>query len=59
MTSMSAEELSRQLRLLKVDLKERSKETLVGSERLVKEFANLCLPVETEVIIYFFLITIL
>ena len=49
---MNAEELSRQLQLLKLDLKDRSKETLVGSERLVKEFANLSLPIETEVSIF-------
>jgi len=47
---MNAEELSRQLQLLKLDLKDRSKETLVGSERLVKEFANLSLPIETEIL---------
>ena len=52
MTSMNAEELSRQLQLLKLDLKDRSKETLVGSERLVKEFASLSLPIETEVNIF-------
>jgi hypothetical protein len=48
-TALTADQLSHQLQALKLDLQARDAKELVSAEKVCTEFANLNLPVQSEV----------